>query len=157
MTDTIINTLVTALLGGGLIASVVEFIRARSERKKTEAEAEAVGIKTPAEVESMSVSTMRTALDSVIAANKEAHVQIASMREDFQAQITRLRQENEGVYRSTQIELGQLRQAFRSAENYISVLLNWIGEMLPGVHPPEREYMFTLDEPGWRDNDNDKE
>lgn len=106
MNAALIITIIGVIFGSGGIAA---FLKSRSENKKIQAEAKAVGEKTPAEVESISVATMRTSLESsqsqvkalqTEAAEREARhnkerqewiADKAAMRAEFDAMEAKLR------------------------------------------------------------------
>lgn len=131
--------LASVLLTGGLVTAIVTAFKARSERRKTEAEAHAVGVKTPAEVESISILTMTNALNGARAINDDYKKQLEGVRTELgelkqqqDADRTALREELEDTRR----QLDSVRRGLAAAHQYVTILLAWIEEHLPGVKPP---------------------
>lgn len=151
MSSELVITLLSVVLGGGVITAIVGGYKALGERRKTEAEADALGITTPIQAESVSIATMTVALNGARAINEDNTGRIEGFKkelEDMRGLVSRVRQESEAEYYATQHDLRRLREALDAAEQYVGVLLVWIEEKLPGSRPPKRKVLNTEDDRG---------
>ena len=131
-------TLISVLLGSGILGAIVAAYKAIAERRKTEVEADAVGARTPAEVESVSVATMVNALNSARSINDDLRKDNDSLRQDFQnlnARFERSEQARAEDSRNVHEELIGLRQALQAAQAYIEKWIEWGQRVAP--HEPQ--------------------
>lgn len=146
-----VTTFISIVLGGGVITAIVGAFKALGERRKTDAEAKAIGITTPLQAESISMATMTAALNGARAINDDNGKRIEGfIREldEMRGMVSRVRQESEAEYYATQHDIRRLREALDAAEQYVGILLVWIEEKLPGSRPPKRKTVSTEDDRG---------
>lgn len=120
--------------------------KARSERRKTEVEADAVGAKTPAEVESISILTMTNALNGARAINEDYQEQLTTLRADLtpiKEQQTTDRRELHEELEDAKRQIDSLRKGLAAAHQYVTILLTWIEERLPDETPPSPPNGYT--------------
>ena len=147
----IVTTLISIVLGGGIITACVGAFKALGERRKTDAEADALGITTPLQAESLSMATMTAALNGARAINDDNGKRIEGFikeLDDMRGLVSRVRQESEAEYYATQHDIRRLEKALDAAEQYVGVLLVWIEEKLPGSRPPKRKPVSAEDDRG---------
>lgn len=133
-------TLISVVLGGGILGAVVAAYKAIAERRKTEVEAEAVGAKTPGEVESVSVATMVSALNAARAINDDLRQDNELLRQEFRNLNTRF-ENSEQIRaedsRNLHDDLTGLRKALQAAQDYIEAWIAWGQRVAPNEPQPK--------------------
>ena len=140
--------LISTIFGGGTLTGLYQLIKGRSERRHVEAQAAALGATTPAQVESLSMATMREALNGARSINEDYKKTNDELKKDLaelKVLVEQVRQEADGSYQAMQLEIGTLRRALQSAEDYVTDLLDWIARNLPGAQPPQRRRAVFVD------------
>lgn len=127
--------LITLILGGGSLASVVALIGILVNRRNVKSEAKARNLKTPAEVDNLNATVHRANIDSVLAVNAELRGDNKDLRERLDAVEEKQREQG-----TAQAELSalvdMLQRGLASAYAYITTLLKIIEEHLPHVDIP---------------------
>lgn len=127
--------LITLILGGGSLASVVALIGILVNRRNVKSEAKARNLKTPAEVDNLNATVHRANIDSVLLVNSELRSDNKELRERLDAVEEKQREQG-----TAQAELSalvdMLQRGLASAYAYITTLLKIIEEHLPHVDIP---------------------
>jgi uncharacterized protein YjaG (DUF416 family) len=136
----VVLTLISTVLGGGIIFAIVAAYKGVAEKRKTEEEADAVGAKTPAEVESIQITSMVNALNGARAINDDLRKDNEALRKEFDILKERFDTSEEHRAEDSKTlhkELDGMRRALRAAQEYIEAWIAWGQRVAPNEPQPE--------------------
>lgn len=111
MTNSLVEYLITAILGGGFFKGIETLYRAVSDAREKKALSLNIGAKTPVEIESASVTTMAVALQSAQDRIEHLESERETDRSYYQARIAELTEQLHRVrneLREMEIKLSNL-------------------------------------------------